>query len=700
MDHLLETPIVYLKGVGPKRADLLKSELNIFTFKDLIEHYPFRYVDKSKFFKISEIKGDMPSIQIEGSILSLNELGIGKSKRLVAKFSDGSSQIDLVWFKQIKWIQSSINLAKNYVVFGKPNFFNGSYSIIHPEITESEEYSKIKANFFPVYSTTDKLSKVGLNSRGISKIIINLITNLTKKIDETLSDEILRKLNLPSLHESFINIHQPSSIYQMQISSKRLKFDEFFFLQLYLLKNKLLNKKKLKGYDFKIVGSNFNNYYNNVLKFDLTNAQKRVLKEIRKDLAGSAHMNRLLQGDVGSGKTLVAILSMLISLDNGFQSCLMAPTEILAQQHYETISKELKSIGVNVQILTGSTKKSQRKVIHEKLLSGDVDILVGTHALIEDSVQFKSLGIVIIDEQHRFGVAQRGKLWKKNKLYPPHILVMTATPIPRTLSMTIYGDLDISIIDELPPGRKVINTIWKSDSSRLQIISLMKREISLGRQIYVVFPLIEESKKLDHKNLMDGYENLIREFPLPDFQISIVHGKMTNEEKEYEMKRFVDGIANILVATTVIEVGVNVPNASVMIIESSERFGLSQLHQLRGRVGRGSDQSYCVLVSGDKLSSEAKKRLSTMVKYTDGFKISEVDLEIRGPGDLMGTQQSGIINFKIADLIKDNKILVRAREEVKSLLKEDSDLSKPKNILIKNRLRSYESQKMNWGRIS
>ena len=411
-------------------------------------------------------------------------------------------------------------------------------------------------------------------------------------------------------------------------------------------------------------------------------------------------MNRLLQGDVGSGKTLVAILSMLISLDNGFQSCLMAPTEILAQQHYETISKELKSIGVNVQILTGSTKKSQRKVIHEKLLSGDIDILVGTHALIEDSVQFKSLGIVIIDEQHRFGVAQRGKLWKKNKLYPPHILVMTATPIPRTLSMTIYGDLDISIIDELPPGRKVVNTIWKSDRSRLQIISLMKREISLGRQIYVVFPLIEESKKLDHKNLMDGYENLIREFPLPDFQISIVHGKMTNEEKEYEMKRFVDGIANILVATTVIEVGVNVPNASVMIIESSERFGLSQLHQLRGRVGRGSDQSYCVLVSGDKLSSEAKKRLSTMVKYTDGFKISEVDLEIRGPGDLMGTQQSGIINFKIADLIKDNKILVRAREEVKSLLKEDSDLSKPKNILIKNRLRSYESQKMNWGRIS
>ena len=407
-----------------------------------------------------------------------------------------------------------------------------------------------------------------------------------------------------------------------------------------------------------------------------------------------------LQGDVGSGKTLVAILSMLISLDNGFQSCLMAPTEILAQQHYETISKELKSIGVNVQILTGSTKKSQRKVIHEKLLSGDIDILVGTHALIEDSVQFKSLGIVIIDEQHRFGVAQRGKLWKKNKLYPPHILVMTATPIPRTLSMTIYGDLDISIIDELPPGRKVVNTIWKSDRSRLQIISLMKREISLGRQIYVVFPLIEESKKLDHKNLMDGYENLIREFPLPEFQISIVHGKMTNEEKEYEMKRFVDGIANILVATTVIEVGVNVPNASVMIIESSERFGLSQLHQLRGRVGRGSDQSYCVLVSGDKLSGEAKKRLSTMVKHTDGFKISEVDLEIRGPGDLMGTKQSGIINFKIADLIKDNKILVRAREEVKKLLKEDSDLSKPKNILIKNRLQSYESQKMNWGRIS
>ena len=685
--------------MGPKRADLLKSELNIFTYKDLIEHYPFRYVDKSKFFKISEIKGDMPSIQIVGSILSLNVLGAGKSKRLVAKFSDSSSQIDLVWFKQIKWIQSSINLEKNYVVFGKPNFFNGSFSIIHPEITESEEYSQIKANFFPVYSTTDKLSRVGLNSRGISKIMINLIKNLSKKIDETLSNEILRKLNLPSLHESLINIHQPSSIYQMQISSKRLKFDEFFFLQLYLLKNKLLNKKKLKGYDFKIVGSNFNNYYNNVLKFDLTNAQKRVLKEIRKDLAGSTHMNRLLQGDVGSGKTLVAILSMLISLDNGFQSCLMAPTEILAQQHYETISKELKSIGVDVQILTGSTKKSQRKVIHEKLLSGDIDILVGTHALIEDSVQFKSLGIVIIDEQHRFGVAQRGKLWKKNKLYPPHILVMTATPIPRTLSMTIYGDLDISIIDELPPGRKEVNTIWKSDKSRLQIISLMKREISLGRQIYVVFPLIEESKKLDHKNLIDGYENLIREFPLPDFQISIVHGKMTNEEKEYEMKRFVDGIANILVATTVIEVGVNVPNASVMIIESSERFGLSQLHQLRGRVGRGSDQSYCVLVSGEKLSSEAKKRLSTMVKYADGFKISEVDLEIRGPGDLMGTQQSGIINFKIADLIKDNKILVRAREEVKKLLKEDFDLSKPKNILIKNTLKSYESQKMNWGRI-
>ena len=697
--YILDTPIDYLKGVGPLRADLLKKELRIFNYRDLLMHYPFRYIDKSKIHTIAELIPDSPSIQLKGKIIKFEEKGQKRSKRLIAHFKDDTGIIELVWFKSIRWVRSGVKLHTDYLVFGKPSAFKGSFNIVHPEMDIIEEKNQFTQGLQPVYNATEKLNAKGLTSRGIAKLIKELLPLLKNHLEETLSLALINKLNLPSRTQSFIDVHQPKDAKALVRAQKRLKFEEFFFLQLHLLKLKLTRKKKFKGYAFENLGEGFLEFYNNHIPFELTSAQKRVLKEIRNDVRKPQQMNRLLQGDVGSGKTLVALLSMLIAVDNGFQSCLMAPTEILARQHFETISTYLEKLDINVAILTGSTKIKDRRILHENLENGKIDLLIGTHALLEDKVIFQNLALVVIDEQHRFGVAQRAKLWKKNK-FPPHILVMTATPIPRTLSMTLYGDLDVSIIDELPPGRKEVKTMWKTDSSRLQIINFMREQIKLKRQIYIVFPLIEESEKLDYKNLMEGFTSIEREFPLPEFQVSVVHGQMKPEDKQYEMKRFVDGVTNIMVATTVIEVGVNVPNASVMIIESAERFGLSQLHQLRGRVGRGSEQSYCVLVSGNKVSVEGKTRLQTMVDTNDGFQISEVDLKLRGPGDMMGTKQSGVLDFKIADILIDNKILHFARNEADLLLQDDAELEKAENINISRTYRPYARERLGWSRIS
>ena len=697
--HVLSTPIEYLKGVGPIRAELFKKELRIFSYEDLLMHFPFRYIDKSNIHLISDINEDMPYIQFKGKIIKLEEKGLRKSKRLIAHLRDSSGDIELIWFKSVKWIKSSINLDKEYLVFGKPTFYSGKASLVHPELDVLDDESIDSRGLHGVYSTTEKLINKGLNSRAISRLIKNLIPHLENNIDESLSQEILDKYKLPNKKEALTNIHLSKDLKELERSQKRLKFEELFFLQLHLVKIKMIRNNKYIGYSLSQLGDNFHNYYKNHLKFELTNAQKRVIKEIRIDVKNNKQMNRLLQGDVGSGKTIVALLSMLMAIDNGFQACIMAPTEILAQQHFTTISKELAEMDINVNILTGSKKTKARRELLEELENGKIQLLIGTHALLEDKVKFHNLGFVVIDEQHRFGVAQRAKLWKKNK-FPPHVLVMTATPIPRTLSMTLYGDLDVSVIDELPPGRKVIKTLWRSDSSRLKILRFMREQIKVGRQIYVVFPLIDESAKLDYKNLIEGYDSIVREFPLPEFQVSVVHGQMKSEDKEYEMNRFVDGITDIMVATTVIEVGVNVPNASAMIIESSERFGLSQLHQLRGRVGRGSNQSYCILMSGNKLSNDAKTRLKTLVDTNDGFEIAEVDLKLRGPGDMMGTKQSGILDFKIADIIKDNKILLYARKEVDQLLLDDFELSKSENINIARFYRPYARERMGWSRIS
>ena len=698
--ELLSTPIDFLKGVGPAKADLLKKELRIFTYRDLITYYPFRYVDKSKIFKVSDLNADLPFIQLKGEVLKFETIGKGRAKRLVAHFKDDTGIIKLIWFKGTTWIRSSIKLNTEYLVFGKPTSFKNTFSLVHPELDLWEDYNKkAHVGLQGVYHSSEKLSAKGLNSRGILKLIKNLIPLLKNDIKETLSLKILTQLNLPTKEDSLINIHIPKNNNDFIRAQKRLKFEEFFFLQLHLLKLKLIRTKRLKGYPFPKIDTHFNNFYNNHIPFELTGAQKRVLKEIRRDVQSEAQMNRLLQGDVGSGKTLVAFLSMLIAVDNGFQAAIMAPTEILARQHMDTISEYCKELDVKVGILTGSSKTKERKELHEKLESGELNILIGTHALIEDKVKFRNLGLVIIDEQHRFGVSQRSKLWKKND-FPPHMLVMTATPIPRTLSMTLYGDLEVSVIDELPPGRKEVKTVWKTDSNRLKVIGFIREQIKLGRQIYIVFPLIQESEVLDYKNLMDGYESLIRDFPLPEFQVSVLHGQMKAEDKEYEMKRFVDGVTDIMVATTVIEVGVNVPNASVMIIESSERFGLSQLHQLRGRVGRGAEQSYCILMSGNKVSIEGKERLKTMVETSDGFKISEVDLRLRGAGDMMGTKQSGALNFKIADLVKDGNILEYSRNVAIQLLEEDENLENEENKNILKAYLPYAKKRNNWSRIS
>jgi len=697
--HILSTPIEYLKGVGPIRSELLKKELNIFTYEDLLLHFPFRYVDKSNIHLISQINDSFPHVQFRGRIKKIEEKGNKRSKRLIAYFQDSSGVIELIWFKSIRWIKQNLDLDKEYIVFGKPSFFSGKPNLVHPDLDIMDGVKEDFMGLHGVYSTTEKLINKGLNSRAISKLVKNLLPLLENNIEENLSDEILTKFKIPKKKNALINIHISKDLKILERAQKRLKFEELFFLQLHLLKSKQLRKTKTIGYSLNEIGENFNDFYNNHLKFPLTSAQKRVIKEIRADVKKNQQMNRLLQGDVGSGKTIVALLSMLIAIDNGYQACIMAPTEILAQQHFKTMSQELKSLNIKIDILTGSKKSKGRKVLLEELKNGDINLLIGTHALLEDTVEFSNLGFVVIDEQHRFGVAQRAKLWKKNK-YPPHILVMTATPIPRTLSMTLYGDLDVSVIDELPPGRKEIKTLWKSDSSRLNIIRFMHEQIKEGRQVYIVFPLIDESAKLDYKNLIEGFDSIVREFPLPDFQVSVVHGQMKSADKEYEMQRFVEGKTDILVATTVIEVGVNVPNASVMVIESAERFGLSQLHQLRGRVGRGANQSYCVLMSGHKVSADGKTRLQTMVDTNDGFKLAEVDLKLRGPGDMMGTKQSGLLNFKIADLIKDNKILIFAREQAQILLEDDFDLSKSENINIARFYRPYARERMGWSRIS
>tara|TARA_R110002049_G_scaffold64019_2_gene169547 strand:+ start:7776 stop:9875 length:2100 start_codon:yes stop_codon:yes gene_type:complete len=679
--NVLQTPIAYLKGVGPNRAETLQSELGIHTYQDLINLFPNRYIDKTQYYKINQLQRTSSDVQIIGKIVNIKTVEQKRGKRLVAKFMDDTGEIELVWFRGQKWIRENLKLNTPYVIFGKVNWFNGTYSMPHPEMELLVEHEKgLKISMQPVYPSTEKLANKGITNRVTNKIVQQLFMETKGRFAETLSPSLISELKLISKSEALFNIHFPKNQTLLAKAQFRLKFEELFYIQLQLISKNLLHKQKIKGYNFDKVGTLFNTFYEHHLPFELTNAQKRVIKEIRADLGSNAQMNRLLQGDVGSGKTIVALMTMLLAIDNGYQACLMAPTEILANQHYMGIKELLGDIGVKVALLTGSVKKSARKIIHEQLENGDLNILIGTHALLEDKVAYQNLGLAIVDEQHRFGVAQRSKLWHKNDI-PPHILVMTATPIPRTLAMSLYGDLDISTIDELPPGRKPIKTVHRFDSNRLKVFQFIRDEIKKGRQVYVVYPLIQESEALDYKDLMDGYESIARDFPLPEYQISIVHGKMKPADKDYEMERFVKGETHIMVATTVIEVGVNVPNASVMIIESAERFGLSQLHQLRGRVGRGADQSFCILMTGHKLSSDSKTRLETMVGTNDGFQIAEVDLKLRGPGDLMGTQQSGVLNLKIADIIRDNDILKTARYHALKILKEDISLQNHPIIL-------------------
>ena len=666
----------------------------------MVNFFPNRYIDRTQFFKINQLQNNNTDVQIVGKITSLKSVKQKRGSRLVATFVDETGLLELVWFRGVKWIKDSIKLNVPYVIFGKVNLFGNSFSMPHPELELLSEYKKnLRTAMQPVYPSTEKLGAKNITNRVMQKLMQNLFVETGIGFDETLSDEIINQFQLLSKNEAMFNIHFPKSQDLLTKAQQRLKFEELFFIQLQLIRKKLIRKNKNKGYPFEKVDEYFNNFYNKHLPFDLTNAQKKVVKEIRNDLGSAAQMNRLLQGDVGSGKTIVAVLAMLIALDNNFQATLIAPTEILAIQHFNAIKELLNEMNITVQLLTGSSKTSERKTIHTTLENGELNILIGTHAIFEDKVVFKNLGLVIIDEQHRFGVAQRAKMWMKNNL-PPHVLVMTATPIPRTLAMSVYGDLDISVIDELPPGRKSIKTIHRFDSNRLGVFKFLKEEIVKGRQVYIVYPLIEESKKMDYKDLMDGYESIVREFPLPKYQVSIVHGRMKSADKDFEMQRFVNGETQIMVATTVIEVGVNVPNASVMIVESAERFGLSQLHQLRGRVGRGADQSYCILMSGSKLSNNAKTRLQTMVETNDGFKIAEVDLKLRGPGDMMGTQQSGVLNLKIADIVNDGAILQKARNVALDVLKKDSNLSKIENKNILNTYLMINKNKAIWANIS
>lgn len=696
---ILQTPIDYLKGVGPSRADLLRTELGIHTYQDLVNFFPNRYIDKTNYYKINELQRTSAEVQIVGKIIHIKTVEQKRGKRLVAKFMDDTGEMELVWFRGHKWIKENLKLNTPYVIFGKTKYYNG-FSMPHPEMELLSEHQKnLKIMMQPVYPSTEKLSNRGITNRVISKMMQQLFLDTKARFYDTLSEEIRTELKLIPKNEAILNIHFPKNQELLAKAQYRLKFEELFYIQLQLITKKLIRKQKIKGFPFPEVGHHFTNFYNNHLPFELTNAQKRVIKEIRKDIGSSAQMNRLLQGDVGSGKTIVALMTMLLAIDNGFQACLMAPTAILANQHYQGITELTKDLDINIKLLMGSSKAKERKEIHQALEDGTLHILVGTHAVLEDKVKFKNLGLAIIDEQHRFGVAQRSKLWHKN-IYPPHILVMTATPIPRTLAMSLYGDLDISVIDELPPGRKSIKTVHRYDSNRLKVFKFIADEIKKGRQIYVVYPLIQESEALDYKDLMDGYESIARSFPAPDYQISIVHGKMKPADKDYEMERFVKGETNIMVATTVIEVGVNVPNASVMIIESAERFGLSQLHQLRGRVGRGAEQSFCILMTSHKLSSDSKTRLETMVRTNDGFDIAEVDLKLRGPGDIMGTQQSGVLALKIADIVRDNDVLKTARHYAMKILKEDPSLAMEKNKVLLFTYQQLAKHKNIWNYIS
>lgn len=699
MNQWLQTHIEFLKGVGPQRAKLLREEIGIATYQDLLYHFPFRYIDRSKFHLIKDVPFIDGFVQLKGQIISVQETGSGRQKRLNVKFQDSTGIIDLVWFQGYKYILPNLKLNTDYIVFGKAKAYVNTWNISHPELS-AYTGNEASLGWQPVYSSTEKLNSSGLHSKGIQKLIENLL-DLTSKVrfEETLPSRFIQELKLPDFGAAIRAIHMPADVSLAQKARTRFKFEELLNLQIELLLRKSINLQKSSGQVVSDVGQVFHDFYENNLPFPLTNAQKKVLKEIRRDIGSGFQMNRLLQGDVGSGKTVVALLTMLMGIGSGLQGALMAPTEILANQHFVGLQELLEGTPVKIALLTGSTKKAARREIHENLLNGETHILVGTHALLEDIVQFKNLGIVVIDEQHRFGVEQRSRLWKKNTS-PPHILVMTATPIPRTLAMTYYGDLDVSVIDELPPGRKPITTKHHFEKDRSLVFGFIRREIALGRQVYVVYPLIQESETLDYNNLMDGYEAISRSFPLPDFRVSIVHGKMKPEVKDYEMQQFVEGKTQIMVATTVIEVGVNVPNASVMVIESSERFGLSQLHQLRGRVGRGAEQSYCLLMTGNKLSADTKKRIHTMVRTNDGFEISEVDLELRGPGDIMGTQQSGNLDLKIADLAKDGPLVALAREKARELLTDDPRLEKQEHVFLRMEAIKRLQDKPNWAEIS
>lgn len=701
MTNPLQTPIEYLKGIGPSRGELLRKELNIHNYGDLMNLFPNRYIDRTRYYKINQLQGTTAEVQIVGKIINIKTVEFGKNqKRLVASFVDETGQMELTWFQGVKWIRESLKLNEVYVIFGKIANFKGQFSMAHPEMELLAEHkASLTSAMQPVYPSTEKLTQRGITNRIVNKAMQQLFLETKANFIETLPNNIIDQLKLIPKNEAMFNIHFPKSQELLAKAQFRLKFEELFFIQLQLITKNLIRKHKIKGHPFDKVGANFTDFYNNHLPFELTNAQKRVIKEIRNDMGSNAQMNRLLQGDVGSGKTIVALMCMILAKDNGFQSCLMAPTEILANQHFIGLSELAKDLNINIKILTGSSKTSERKIIHEALENGTLDIIIGTHALLEDKVKFQNLGLAVIDEQHRFGVEQRSKLWKKNEI-PPHVLVMTATPIPRTLAMSLYGDLDISVIDELPPGRKPIQTVHRFDSNRLKVWKFLKDEIEKGRQVYVVYPLINESSTQDYKDLMDGYESISRDFPLPQYSISIVHGQMKPAEKEAEMQRFVAGKTNIMVATTVIEVGVNVPNASVMVIESAERFGLSQLHQLRGRVGRGADQSYCILMTGFKLSNDSKIRLETMCSTNDGFEIAEVDLKLRGPGDILGTQQSGVLNLKIADIVKDRDILMVAREHALKLLKEDASMELPQHKNLRTVFIEMSAKKNIWNYIS
>jgi ATP-dependent DNA helicase RecG len=683
--------------MGPQKAALVNKELNIFTYGELLQYYPFRYEDRTKFYKINELNEDLENVQVIAKIRKVETIGDVRRKRLVAHIYDETGEMELTWFKGIQWVVKKLLIGPAFVFYGKPNKYGRKFSIAHPEMEPLSQVQEEKSFFHPVYSTTEKLRAKYLDSKGISRIMEGLVQVAYPQIQETLPLDILHRFNLVPKRDALKQIHFPENPEILKRARFRLKFEEFFFVQLRLLKLKLTRTEKSRG---QILNQTdlLTKFYNDHLPFQLTEAQKRVVREAFGDMKSGKQMNRLIQGDVGSGKTMVAFICILIAISSGTQACLMAPTEILANQHYEGLKEYADLMGLNIALLTGSTKKSSRKIIHETLLSGELQIIIGTHALLEDVVQFKNLGLAIVDEQHRFGVAQRAKLWAKNENFIPHVLVMTATPIPRTLAMTLYGDLDISVIDEMPKGRKPIQTVHRYDKDRLKVFGFMRKQILEGRQVYVVYPLIEESETLDLKNLMDGYESVCRAFP--EFPISIVHGKMKAQDKDFEMQRFVKGETKIMVATTVIEVGVNVPNASVMIVENAERFGLSQMHQLRGRVGRGADQSYCILMTKYELSKDSRVRLETMVRTNNGFEIADVDLKLRGPGDLMGTQQSGIADLLIADLSKDAPILTMARDAAEALLHEDPELGQPEHAMVLRQIKAQKKNEINWSRIS